>query len=206
MSDLSKALENNRRWADETTRQDPAFFSRLAGQQNPDLMWIGCSDSRVPANQVIGALPGEVFVHRNIANVVVPTDLNCLSVLQYAVQVLKVKDVVVCGHYGCGGVRAALETADHGLIDNWLEHIRDVRDRHAAELDALSGEALEDRLCELNAVAGMERVAQTSTVRHAWAEGADLTLHAWVYSLKDGRVRPQARLGPKDKASVDLRA
>lgn len=190
MSDLGKLLENNRRWADGIKTDDPEYFLRLSRQQRPDILWIGCADSRVPANQIIDLPPGEVFVHRNIANVIVPTDLNCLSVLQYAVQVLKVSDVIIVGHYGCGGVAAALEDADHGLIENWLEHIKDVRRRHASELDPLEGEARQDRLVELNVMTGVDRVCATTIVKNAWREGQDLTVHGWVYSLKDGLVKP----------------
>lgn len=190
MSNLGKLLENNRRWADGIKTQDPDYFLRLSDQQRPDILWIGCADSRVPANQIIDLPPGEVFVHRNIANVIVPTDLNCLSVLQFAVQVLGVSDVIVCGHYGCGGIAAALEEADHGLIDNWLEHIKDVRRAHDAELEALEGEAREDRLVELNVMTGVNRVCATTIVKKAWESGAELTVHGWAYSLKDGLVKP----------------
>ena len=190
MSDLGKLLENNRRWADGIKTDDPEYFLRLSRQQRPDILWIGCADSRVPANQIIDLPPGEVFVHRNIANVIVPTDLNCLSVLQYAVQVLKVSDVIIVGHYGCGGVAAALEDADHGLIENWLEHIKDVRRRHADELESLEGEARQDRLVELNVMTGVDRVCATTIVKKAWRQGQNLTVHGWVYSLKDGLVKP----------------
>ncbi len=189
MSDLAQLIENNRLWAEGIKAEDPAFFERLSKQQNPDILWIGCADSRVPANQIIDLPPGEVFVHRNIANVVVPTDLNCLSVLQYAVQVLKVTDVIVCGHYGCGGVAASMEDADHGLIDNWLEHIKDVSRRCSDELGALDGAKRADRLVELNAMNGVDRVCATTIVKNAWEAGADLTVHGWVYSLKNGRVK-----------------
>lgn len=190
MSDLGKLLENNRRWADGIKTDDPEYFLRLSRQQRPDILWIGCADSRVPANQIIDLPPGEVFVHRNIANVIVPTDLNCLSVLQFAVQVLEVSDVIIVGHYGCGGIAAALEDADHGLIDNWLEHIKDVRRRHADELESLEGEARQDRLVELNVMTGVDRVCATTIVKKAWRQGQNLTVHGWVYSLKDGLVKP----------------
>ena len=190
MSDLGKLLENNRRWADGIKTDDPEYFLRLSRQQRPDILWIGCADSRVPANQIIDLPPGEVFVHRNITNVIVPTDLNCLSVLQFAVQVLEVSDVIIVGHYGCGGIAAALEDADHGLIDNWLEHIKDVRRRHADELESLEGEARQDRLVELNVMTGVDRVCATTIVKKAWRQGQNLTVHGWVYSLKDGLVKP----------------
>lgn len=203
MSDLANLIENNRRWAESIKAEDPEFFERLSRQQNPDILWIGCADSRVPANQIIDLPPGEVFVHRNIANVVVPTDLNCLSVLQFAVQVLKVTDVIVCGHYGCGGVAASMEDADHGLIDNWLEHIKDVSRRCGDELDGLDGAARADRLVELNAMNGVDRVCATTIVKSAWEEGADLTVHGWVYSLKNGRVKSLVRRKAGDPAALE---
>jgi len=191
MSDLGKLLDKNRAWAADQTASDPDFFLRLSTQQNPDILWIGCSDSRVPANQIIDLPPGEVFVHRNIANVVIATDLNCLSVLQFAIEALSVSDVIVCGHYGCGGVSAALEEdVDHGLIDNWLEHIKEVRRWHVAELAALDDEARTDRLVELNVLHSVDHVCASTVVRRAWAQGRDLTVHGWVYALKDGILRP----------------
>jgi len=172
--------------------QQPDFFQRLARQQNPDYLWIGCSDSRVPANQIVGLQPGDVFVHRNVANVVVHTDLNCLSVLQYAVDVLRVRHVIVCGHYGCGGVAAALHGSRHGLIDNWLRHVADVGEKHAAELHSLPADARHDRLCELNVVEQVANVCQTTIVEDAWARGQELAVHGVVYGLRDGLLRDLA--------------
>ena len=190
MSDLNHLIANNRAWAAEIKARQPDFFSTLAEQQSPQYLWIGCSDSRVPANQITGLLPGEIFVHRNVANVVVHTDLNCLSVLQYAVDVIKVEDVIVCGHYGCGGIRAAWDDVPLGLIDNWLRHIQDVADRHR---DVLAAEPILerriDRLCELNVLEQTANVCRTSIVRDAWARGQTLTVHAWIYSLEDGLLR-----------------
>jgi len=187
---LQRLLENNRTWAAGRIAEDPDFFKRLAGQQSPEFLWIGCSDSRVPANQIVGLAPGEVFVHRNIANVVVHTDLNCLSVLQFAVDVLGVKHVIVCGHYGCGGVRAALEDSSHGLIDNWLLHIRDIGEKYADELGGLADQSRrENRLCELNVIEQVRNVAKTTIVKQAWARGQELALHGIVYGLHDGRLR-----------------
>ncbi|MDF2770886.1 MAG: carbonic anhydrase [Geminicoccaceae bacterium] len=189
MRKLSDLFANNRRWAAERARTDPAFFSRLVALQTPQYLWIGCSDSRVPANEIVDLPPGELFVHRNVANVVVHTDLNCLSVLQYAVDVLRVKDVIVCGHYGCGGVRAALGGARLGLIDNWLRHVRDVRQRHATQLDATPDHAREDRMCELNVLEQALNVCETTIVQDAWERGQALTVHAWIYRLDDGLLR-----------------
>jgi len=187
---IQTLIDNNRRWAAETERLRPGYFQQLAQQQNPKYLWIGCSDSRVPANQITGLLPGEVFVQRNVANLVVHTDLNCLSTLQFAVDVLKVKHIVVCGHYGCGGVRAALRNERHGLVDNWLRHVQDVRVRHQAQLDALATEAQQqDRLCELNVIEQVVNVGQTTIVRDAWQRGEDLVLHGWVYDVGDGLLR-----------------
>jgi carbonic anhydrase len=171
------------------TAARPDFFPKLAAQQAPEYLWIGCSDSRVPANEIVGLLPGELFVHRNVANVVVHSDLNCLSVLQYAVDVLKVKHVIVCGHYGCGGVKAALDDSKLGLIDNWLRHVQDVAHPRRAELDGLEPQARVDRLCELNAIDQAGHVCETSIVRDAWSRGQALAVHAWIYGLKDGRIR-----------------
>ena len=169
---------------------DPQFFKHLATLQSPEYLWIGCSDSRVPANQIVGLIPGEVFVHRNVANLVVHTDLNCLSVMQYAVDVLKVKDILVVGHYGCGGVRAALHDMRFGLIDNWLRNVEDVRNKHRGLLDAVSaGELQEDRLCELNVIEQAKNVCQTTVIRDAWARGQEVRVHGWIYGLKDGLVR-----------------
>jgi carbonic anhydrase len=187
---LSHLFANNRAWAAEMTRQDPEFFQRLSGQQAPRYLWIGCSDSRVPANQIVGLLPGEMFVHRNIANVVVHTDLNCLSTIQFAVDVLKIGHIIVCGHYGCGGVLAALRDDKVGLADNWLRHVQDVRSKHQAELDALETVKLRhNRLCELNVIDQVVNVSQTTIVRDAWARGQKLAVHGWVYDIGDGLLR-----------------
>ena len=189
MRKLSDLFANNRRWAAERARTDPEFFSRLVAQQVPAYLWIGCSDSRVPANEIVDLPPGELFVHRNVANVVVHTDLNCLSVLQYAVDVLRVKDIIVCGHYGCGGVRAALEGAKLGLIDNWLRHVQDVRQKHSAHLEHVPEDARPDRLCELNVLEQALNVCETTIVQDAWARDQILTVHAWIYRLDDGLLR-----------------
>jgi carbonic anhydrase len=190
MPDLNQLIENNRAWAADMTRRQPDFFSRLTNLQVPPYLWIGCSDSRVPANQITGLDPGEMFVHRNVANVVVHADLNCLSVIQYAVDVLKVSDVIVCGHYGCGGVLAALRDLRLGLIDNWLRHVQDVRGKHRAQLDALATEAeRHHRLCELNVIEQVVNVSQTTVVREAWARGQGVTVHGWIYDLTDGLIR-----------------
>jgi carbonic anhydrase len=186
---LDHLLRANRAWSDAVRRDDPTFFDRLAHQQAPAYLWIGCSDSRVPANEIVGLPPGEVFVHRNVANVVVHSDLNCLSVLQYAVDVLQVRDVIVCGHYGCGGVRAALEGSRHGLIDNWLRHVQDVAERHVERLDSVPEAERLDRLCELNVVEQVINVGRTTIVADAWARGQRLTLHGVVYGLHDGILR-----------------
>jgi len=190
MRSLSHLFDNNRDWAAEMTRQDPAFFSRLSGQQAPQYLWIGCSDSRVPANQIVGLPPGEMFVHRNIANVVVHSDLNCLSVMQFAVEFLRVQHIIVCGHYGCGGVTAALRGDRLGVVDNWLRHVQDVRWKYHHELDALpNDEARRRRLCELNVMEQVVNAAQTTVVRDAWARGQSLSVHGWVYALEDGLLR-----------------
>ena len=186
---LQDLFEHNREWAAEMVREKPTFFTDLLAQQSPQYMWIGCSDSRVPANQITGLAPGEVFVHRNVANVVVPTDLNCLSTIQFAVDQLKVKHLMVVGHYGCGGVKAALTDTRVGLADNWLRHIKDVRDRHAALLAATPEDHRVEVLCELNAIEQVMNVAQTTVVQDAWERGQTLTLHAWVYALSDGLLR-----------------
>jgi carbonic anhydrase len=184
-----KLLANNRAWAAARVRHDPTFFSRLAGQQAPSFLWIGCSDSRVPANEIVGLDPGELFVHRNVANVVVHTDVNCLSVLQYAVDVLKVKHVIVCGHYGCGGIRAALDGTAHGLIDNWLQHVQDVKEAHHAELLQLADvDARIDRLAELNVKEQVRNIARTTIIQDAWRRDQPLHLHGWIYGLKDGLI------------------
>jgi len=187
---LKNLFDNNRAWAAEMTRQDPYFFTRLARQQAPEFLWIGCSDSRVPANQIVGLMPGDLFVHRNVANVVVHSDLNCLSVMQFAVDVLRVRHIIVCGHYGCGGVLAALRDDKLGLIDNWLRHVEIVREKHQAQLDALPSETQRhDRLCELNVIEQVMNVSQTTVVQDAWGRGQPLTVHGWVYSLQDGILR-----------------
>ncbi|HEX8832417.1 MAG TPA: carbonate dehydratase [Longimicrobium sp.] len=190
METLTELFDRNRAWAASMTEQDPEFFTGLLHQQTPRYLWIGCSDSRVPANQIVGLAPGEMFVHRNVANVVVHTDLNCLSVLQFAVDVLQVRHVMVVGHYGCGGVRAADEDARLGLIDNWLRHVQDVRDQHRAELDSIP-DAVDrvDRLVELNVMAQVRHVCETTVVRDAWLRGQPLTVHGWVYRLQDGILR-----------------
>jgi carbonic anhydrase len=190
MDALEQLLENNRAWAEQIEREDPSFFGKLSQQQNPEYLWIGCADSRVPANEIVNLPPGEVFVHRNIANVVVHTDLNCLSVIQYAVEVLQVKHIIICGHYGCGGVKAAMDDSDHGLIDNWLRHIRDVYRLHAEELDQIEDfEARKDRLCELNVVEQVWNVCNTTTVRNARKHQQSLGIHGWIYRLEDGLLR-----------------
>ncbi len=189
MSDLNYLLEKNRAWADGLRERDPEFFPRLAEMQNPQFLWIGCSDSRVPANQITGLLPGEVFVHRNVANVVVHSDLNCLSAMQFAVDVLKVRHIMVVGHYGCGGVHAALHGLRFGLVDNWLRHVQDVRSKHAGLLEIFPEEQRHDRLCELNVIEQVLNVCETTIVRDAWKSGQDLTVHGWVYRLHDGLIR-----------------
>ena len=187
---LEILFKNNLDWAERIRAQHPDFFEQLAKQQNPQFLWIGCSDSRVPANEIVGLMPGEVFVHRNIANVVVHTDLNCLSVIQYAVDVLKVQHIMVVGHYGCGGVRAALFDQRVGLADNWLHHVHDVRDKHAEALQAIGlNEGRLDRLCELNVIEQVANVCQTTIVRDAWEKGQELAVHGWVYGLKNGLLR-----------------
>ena len=191
---MSRAIEhlfaNNKNWSERMHAEDPEFFTRLVNQQSPEYLWIGCSDSRVPANQVVGLAPGEVFVHRNIANVVVHTDLNALSVIHYAVEILRVKHILVVGHYGCGGVKAAMNDNKTGLTDNWLRHIQDVRDRHLDRLERIDDPvARADRLCELNAMHQVVNVCQTSVLREAWQRGQNVTVHGWCYSLQDGLVR-----------------
>ena len=189
MTDIPELFANNRAWAAQMVREDPAFFSRLIAQQAPKYMWIGCSDSRVPANEIVGLLPGEMFVHRNVANVVVHTDLNCLTALHYAVEVLRVEHVLITGHYGCGGVRAALDDRRYGLIDNWLRHVQDVAHQHESELSALAGDARVDRLCELNVAEQVLNAARSTVVQDAWERGQALTIHGCVYALHDGIMR-----------------
>jgi len=190
MGTLRHLFDNNRAWARDITSRDPEFFTTLSRQQSPRYLWIGCSDSRVPANEIVGLLPGELFVHRNVANVVVHTDLNCLSVIQYAVDVLRVEHVIVCGHYGCGGIQAAYRRDSLGLIDNWLRHVQDVHDRHAPEIEAAShAEAALDRLCELNVIEQARNVCHTTIVRDAWSREQALSVHSFIYSLRDGLIR-----------------
>ena len=187
MRKLSHLFANNQAWAAEITKESPDFFARLGKQQNPEYLWIGCADSRVPANQIVGMVPGELFVHRNVANVVVHTDLNCLSVIQYAVDVLHVRHIIVCGHYGCGGVLAALRGDRFGLIDNWLRHVQDVRDKYQQQLASIGNEPdRHKRLCELNVVEQVANVARTTIVREAWERSEDLTIHGWIYGINDG--------------------
>ena len=187
---LRHLFENNSNWAAEITRKDPDFFKALSNQQAPGYLWIGCSDSRVPANEIVGLLPGELFVHRNVANVVVHGDLNCLSVIQYAVDVLRVRHIIVCGHYGCGGVLSALRDDKLGLVDNWLRHVQDVRWKHQEQLDELRTETEQhDRLCELNVIEQVVNVAQTTVVRDAWTRDQAVAVHGWVYGLRDGLLR-----------------
>jgi carbonic anhydrase len=193
MNNLEDLLDRNRAWSDSVVANDPQFFRRLSEQQAPKYLWIGCSDSRVPANQIIDMAPGEVFVHRNVANVVVHTDLNCLSAIQFAVDVLKVEHIIVVGHYGCGGVLAVLEERRLGLVDNWLRHVDDVKHKHAEALARLNEpQQRHARLCELNVLEQVINVCQTTVVRDAWDRGQDLTVHGWIYSLRNGRVRDLA--------------
>ena len=198
---LAHLFDFNRAWSKRMQEIDPQFFGRLSQLQSPEYLWIGCSDSRVPANQIVGLLPGEIFVHRNVANVVVHTDLNCLSVIQFAVDALKVKHVMVVGHYGCGGVQAALRGERIGLVDIWLRHVQDVRDKHLADLRAFAEEAQQDRLCELNVLEQAANICQTHVVQDAWQRGQPLTVHGWIYGLKDGLVRD---LGLTVRRSEDL--
>lgn len=187
---LQHLFENNKNWADKTKQADPDFFNKLSKQQSPEYLWIGCSDSRVSANEITGMLPGEIFVHRNIANLVVHSDLNCLSVLQYAVYVLKVKHIIVCGHYGCGGIKAAMDNKSHGLIDNWLGHIKDVYRYHEHEVKQVKDQEKKfDIMCELNIREQVINVCNTTIVQTAWESGQDLAVHGWIYSIKDGILR-----------------
>lgn len=209
MASLQHLFERNREWAKQIEADNPDFFSELEHQQSPEYLWIGCSDSRVPANQIIDLAPGEIFVHRNIANVVVHSDLNALSVIQYAVDVLKVKHIMVVGHYGCGGVMAALNDSRLGLATNWLRHVRDVYEDHRDQVDALSPEMQHRRLCELNVIAQVINTCQTTIVKDAWARGQGLTIHGWVYDLADGLLRDldvsvsePSELLPKSQASI----
>ncbi|MFG1497308.1 carbonate dehydratase [Saccharospirillum sp. HFRX-1] len=187
---LEHLLKNNREWAERIKSEDPDFFRQLAEQQKPEFLWIGCADSRVPANEIMGLMPGEVFVHRNVANLVVHTDLNCLSVIQFAVEVLKVKHIIVTGHYGCGGVAAALKNQRLGLIDNWLRHIQDIMKLYGKYFDAIPDEATRiSRLCEVNVMAQVQSLSETTIVQQAWDEGQKLTIHGWIYGLEDGILK-----------------
>jgi carbonic anhydrase len=190
MKTLPNLFENNRQWAARIARSDPSFFPKLGRQQSPEFLWIGCSDSRVPANEIVGLLPGELFVHRNVANLVVHSDMNCLSVIQYAVEVLKTRHIIVCGHYGCGGVRAAMEECPHGLIDNWLGHVRDIHRKHHGEIASIAdADRRLDRLCELNVREQVKNVGNTTTVRSAWRNGAPLVVHGWIYGISNGLLK-----------------
>ncbi len=190
MQDIEQLLENNRSWATSIQASDPTFFATLSEQQSPEYLWIGCSDSRVPANQIVGLLPGRLFVHRNVANVVVHTDLNCLSVMQFAVDALGVRHIIVCGHYGCGGVSAALDNQKLGLIDNWLRHVQDVMQKHQRQLAEIEDRSTRlDRLCELHVIEQVSNVCQTTIVQQAWERGQSLAIHGWIYGLRDGLVR-----------------
>jgi carbonic anhydrase len=190
MQTLSHLFRNNKAWSQQIRKQDPRFFSNLSRQQNPDYLWIGCSDSRVPANQIVGLLPGELFVHRNVANLVVHTDLNCLSVMQFAVDILKVRHIIVCGHYGCSGVGAALRRERIGLSDNWLRHVQDVREKHRLRLENRGTKSTAyDRLCELNVIEQAANVCRTTIVRDAWDRSQKLAVHGWIYGLQNGLLR-----------------
>jgi len=190
LHELEELFRKNRAWAAQITSRDPAFFQRLSVQQAPQYLWIGCSDSRVPANEIIGLLPGELFVHRNISNLVIHTDLNCLSVLQYAVDVLRVRHIIVCGHYGCGGIEAAWSNQHVGLSDNWLRHVQDVRQKHRSHFSGFAGKDRQvDRLCELNVIEQVMHTAQTTIVKDAWARDQELSIHGWIYRLSDGLIR-----------------
>lgn len=190
MTDINHLFENNQQWADKIKENDPDFFKNLSNQQKPEYLWIGCSDSRVPANDLLGMLPGEVFVHRNIANQVIHTDLNCLSVIQFAVDVLKVKHIIVCGHYGCGGVQAAMGNEEHGLVDNWLRQIKDIYVKHKDKIDLLRfRDQKVNRLCELNVMEQVGHLARSKVVQHAWQRHQPLSIHGWIYSICDGKIK-----------------
>ena len=187
---LKNLFEKNKMWAEKIKGTDPDFFTKLSQQQNPEYLWIGCSDSRVPANEIVDMLPGEIFVHRNIANLVIHTDLNCLSVIQYAVEVLQVKHIIICGHYGCGGIKAALDNRAHGLIDNWLRNIKDIYRLHEVEIDALHDKQEKiNLLCELNVVEQVANICHTTIVQSAWKSGQELAVHGWIYSIEDGILK-----------------
>ena len=207
MSDLNHLLDRNRAWASQVISDDPDFFKRLDLIQSPKYLWIGCSDSRVPANQITGMQPGEVFVHRNVANVVAHGDLNCLSTIQFAVDMLKVEHIIVCGHYGCGGVQATLSGQRIGLVDNWLRHVGDVMDKHHAALDGLSEAVKLDALCELNVIEQALNVCQSTVMTDAWCRGQNVKVHAWIYALRDGRLRAlNDGIGALDRVGTDYHA
>ncbi|MDH5638441.1 MAG: carbonate dehydratase [Nitrospinota bacterium] len=190
MRTLKHLFSNNRNWADRTKVTNPDFFTKLSRQQNPEYLWIGCSDSRVPANEIVDLAPGEIFVHRNIANLVIHTDLNCLSVIQYAVELLNIQHIIVCGHYGCGGVKAAIESQEHGLIDNWLRNIKDVYRYHQDQIDDLQDDkARFDLLCELNVVEQVSNICHTTIVQNAWKSGQKVAVHGWIYGIDDGILK-----------------
>ncbi|MCL7489331.1 MAG: carbonate dehydratase [Desulfobulbaceae bacterium] len=187
---LKNLFDRNKQWAEKVKKSDPDFFVNLSKQQNPAYLWIGCSDSRVPANEIVDMMPGEIFVHRNIANLVIHTDLNCLSVLQYAVEVLQVKHIIVCGHYGCGGIRAAMQNKEYGLIDNWLRNIKDLYRQHQAKIDALEDQKEKiNLLCELNVIEQVANICHTTIVQRAWKGGQELDVHGWIYSIEDGILK-----------------
>jgi carbonic anhydrase len=189
MKALPQLFENNRNWAAKLRETDPEFFEKLAHQQSPEFLWIGCSDSRVPASSIVGMQPGELFVHRNVANLVIHTDMNCLSVVQYAIEVLKIKHIIICGHYGCGGIKAAMENRSHGLIDNWLRHIRDIYRKRQNELMLIAEGQRIDRLCELNVIEQVMNVGNMTAVLEAWQKGQPLTIHGWIYSIANGLLK-----------------
>lgn len=203
MKRLKHLFDSNKEWADSIKASDPDFFTKLSKQQSPEYLWIGCSDSRVPATQIVNVLPGEIFVHRNIANVVVHTDLNCLSVVQYAVEMLKVKHIIVCGHYGCGGVLASMDDAQYGLIDSWLMHIKDVKRNNQDKFEGLSQQQQFDLLCELNVKRQVDNICDTSIVRNAWEKGADLTVHGVIYSIENGVLRSLSARDANGDLSID---
>ncbi|QNM96273.1 carbonate dehydratase [Chitinimonas koreensis] len=201
---LDHLFANNRQWAEQVKAERPEFFAQLAKQQTPEYMWIGCADSRVPANELIGLLPGEVFVHRNVANLIVHSDLNCLSTLQFAVDLLRVKHVIVCGHYGCAGVRAALDDVRVGLADNWLRHIHDLRRVHSRWIEKFPPEMRADKLCELNVIEQVVNASQTTVVQDAWARGQDVAVHGWVYRISDGLLHDMGMSVGQPEELVDL--
>jgi len=202
---MKQLFENNRRWAEKNKARDPDFFSRLSQLQSPDYLWIGCSDSRVPANDIVGLLPGELFVHRNVANIVSHADINCLSVLQYAVDVLEIEHIIVCGHYGCGGVKAAMCGPELGLVDHWIHTIKDTYHHHEAELDNIGDEQQRlDRLCELNVTAQVHNICHTNIVQDAWKRSQPLTVHGWIYSINDGVLKDldASQAGPEELLDI----